>query len=122
MCFTINFSNIKNKQNKTSTQRENEKKHRIVFCYKTIKMKALKAIGLVYFIVCLWFISVAQVKAVTPVRPGSIVSNGGAGGGSPSSRLPRTSASQLSQLNNSTGYKTQNGKNLTQNGRNLRTR
>lgn len=58
-------------------------------------MKALMAIGL---FVIFWFsASLNSVVVCTPpVRPGT---------GNPSPRLPRTSASQLSQLNNGTGTK-----------------
>lgn len=59
-------------------------------------------------------IHVCVVAGTPPVRPGT---------GNPSPRLPRTSASQLSQLNNGTGIKSNSVKNLTsQRNGNLRTR
>lgn len=51
------------------------------------------AIGL---FVLFWFCTIHRVICTPPVRPGT---------GNPSPRLPRTSASQLSQLNNGTGVK-----------------
>lgn len=71
-------------------------------------MQAFKAISLIVLWCCIYHI----VLCTPPVRPGT---------GNPSPRLPRTSASQLSQLNNSTGTKSTAGKNAVRNG-NLRTR
>lgn len=70
-------------------------------------MKALTAIFVVYL--------VGIAVSVTPVRPGT---------GNPSPRLPRTSASQLSQLNNNTttGFKNLTSKNQVRGNLNLRTR
>ncbi|XP_031631413.1 uncharacterized protein LOC116345843 [Contarinia nasturtii] len=78
-------------------------------------MKALMAIGL---FVCVWFCafhSSVFVVCTPPVRPGT--------SGNPSPRLPRTSASQLSQLNNGTGTKSPSTRNaqIQRNG-NLRIR
>lgn len=64
--------------------------------------------------VILWCAVISIVISTPPVRPGT---------GNPSPRLPRTSASQLSQLNNSTTVKSQATKNVpnTRNG-NLQSR
>ncbi|XP_055309712.1 kinesin-related protein 8 [Sitodiplosis mosellana] len=76
-------------------------------------MKALMAIGL---FVIVWFCAFHSVVVVCtpPVRPGT---------GNPSPRLPRTSASQLSQLNNGTGTKSPSTRNAqTHRNGNLRIR
>lgn len=58
------------------------------------------AISLFVFI---WFCTFHRIVICTPpVRPGT---------GNPSPRLPRTSASQLSQLNNGTGVKSSSSRN-----------
>lgn len=74
-------------------------------------MRAVEAIGGL----CLFWCVISVVASATPpVRPGT---------GNPSPRLPRTSASQLSQLNNGTGIKGGPMKNVTtQRNGNLRTR
>ena len=62
----------------------------------------------------LWCCLAVLVFGTPPVRPGT---------GNPSPRLPRTSASQLLQLNNGTGVKNASPKNTTsQRNGNLRTR
>lgn len=76
-------------------------------------MEALRAVSYLVFCWTLFVIVLSVASATPPLRPGT---------GNPSPRLPRTSASQLSQLN-VTGIKTNATKspNAQRNG-NLRTR
>lgn len=77
-------------------------------------MEALRAVSYLVFCWTIFVILLSVAAATPPVRPGT---------GNPSPRLPRTSASQLSQLNNVTGIKTNTTKSPnTQRNGNLRTR